>query len=172
MGREIRRVPANWEHPKEECHSHRPPCYGGVHYHPMHDEDFETRLNEWLEGYEKWKKGEHEAQKESWTEGLPYWEYDGPPPNPYYYHPKWESAEWYQMYETVSEGTPVTPPFATKEELINYLVEHGDFWDQHRGAGGWDRANAEHFVGSGWAPSMVTVVSPDSVEIKTPRDGI
>lgn len=29
------------------------------------------------------------------------------------------------LYQTVSEGTPVTPVFETKEELIEYLVEYG-----------------------------------------------
>ena len=76
------------------------------------------------------------------------------------------------MYETVSEGTPVTPPFATKEELVNYLVEHGDFWDQHRGHGGWSRENAEHFVQAEWAPSGIFIVSPEGKgEYKAPRDG-
>ena len=71
---------------------------------------------------------------------------------------------WWQVYETVSEGTPVTPPFATREELVEYLVENGDFWDQkNRAEGGslmpcdpWSRRNAEAFVmGSGWAPTMI-----------------
>jgi hypothetical protein len=94
------------------------------------------------------------------------------PPNPDSYRPKFQTEPtWYQVYETVSEGTPVTPPFATKEELVNYLVEHGDFWDQRRGHGGWSRENAERFVGAGWAPSLVTVVSRDGVQIKAPRDG-
>lgn len=31
----------------------------------------------------------------------------------------------YCLYETVSEGTPVTPVFATPEELIDYLVKYG-----------------------------------------------
>jgi hypothetical protein len=139
----------------------------------MHDEDFDTSLTEWLAGYRLWRKGRHPDQQRDYVEkDLPYWEWNGAPPDPKCYRPKWESAEWYQMYETVSEGTPVTPPFATKEELVNYLVEHGDFWDQNRGDGGWSRENAEHFVNAGWAPSMITVVSPGSVEIKTPRDGV
>lgn len=55
-----------------------------------------------------------------------------PPEREYYRSWKDEDATWFQVWETVSEGTPVTPPFATKEELIDYLVANGDFWDQKR----------------------------------------
>jgi hypothetical protein len=177
MGREIRRVPANWEHPRRKC-EHEPwrggcdeaKAHGGECYQPMNDDDFDTALAEWLNGYRLWKRGKHPDQE--WMgKDSEYWDYAGAPPDPAYYRPKWDSAEWYQVYETVSEGTPITPPFTTKEELVNYLVEHGDFWDQRRGHGGWNRENAERFVGAGWAPSMVTVVSKDGVDIKTPRDG-
>ena len=70
------------------------------------------------------------------------------------------------MYETVSEGTPVTPPFATKEELVEYLIEHGDFWDQKRRKEGntimpcdpWTREQAETFVNdTEWAPSGMII---------------
>jgi hypothetical protein len=79
--------------------------------------------------------------------------------------PAWPegSATWYQVYQTVSEGSPVTPPFATKEELIEYLVKFGDEWDQSRTAegrqasAGWPRKAAEQFVKSEWAPSMMVV---------------
>lgn len=155
MGRKIRRVPANWEHPKEERSN------GETHYHPLFDEDFDVALKEWNEGYELWKKGEHPDQSD-----CEYWEYFGGPPDPEYYHRGWTSAEWYQAYETVSEGTPVTPPFATKEELVNYLVEHGDFWDQARGQGGWNRENAENFVYREYAPTMMI----ENGKLKSPRD--
>jgi hypothetical protein len=69
----------------------------------------------------------------------------------------------------VSEGTPVSPPFATKEELADYLAERGDFWDQKRcltpewvtlwggtpGISGWGKEAAYRFVNAGWAPSMI-----------------
>ena len=179
MGREIRRVPANWEHPRQEC-PHSPwsggcdeaKAHGGQCYHPMFDEDFDTALTEWVAGYELWKKGEHPEQKDGYMQDEPYWEYDGAPPNPYYYHPRWDNAEWYQVYETVSEGTPVTPPFSTKEELVDYLVQNGDFWDQHRGDGGWSRDVAQNFVEREWAMSAVFIVRPDGTgEAKAPRTG-
>lgn len=169
MGREIRRVPQNWAHPMRKC-PHSPWAGGcdtskkhnGMCYQPMFDEDFDIALKEWVDGYELWKKGEHPDQ-----EDYEYWEWCGAPPSPKYYHHNWQSAEWYQIYETVSEGTPVTPPFSTKAELVEYLVSHGDYWDQLRGDGGWDRKNAESFVESEWAISAVFIDG----EMKCPRDG-
>jgi hypothetical protein len=65
-----------------------------------------------------------------------------------------EEPTWYQVYENVTEGTPVTPPFATKEALIFYLCNYGTF----RGDGRkWSQEVAENFVnGSGYLPSMAT----------------
>ena len=145
MGREIRRVPANWQHPQENGK-----------YHPLIDRDFDSALQEWLAEYEAWKK---DPGDEPFTET---------PPDPEYYRPKFESAEWYQVYETVSEGTPVTPPFETKAELIDYLATHGDFWDQHRGDGSWSRQAAERFAEAEWAPSGI-FIAPSS--FLRPRDG-
>jgi len=163
MGREIRMVPPNWEHPKQD----------NGHYEPMFDEDFDTALNEWIEGYELWKKGEHPEQQEEEC-NYPFWEWMGGPPNPDSYRPAFtEDPTWYQTYENVSEGTPVTPPFATKEELIEYLVEHGTFWDVRRVADGrqdrvgWDRKAAEQFVKAEYAPSGMIVGGT----CYSPRDG-
>jgi hypothetical protein len=73
---------------------------------------------------------------------------------------KWEQTdppkgEGWQIWETVSHGSPVSPVFATKEELVEYLIEGGDIWDRRRGTGGYSRKQAEAFVNSGWAPSAV-----------------
>lgn len=85
----------------------------------------------------------------------------------------WEPTEppagdWWQVWETVSEGSPVTPSFATAEELIDYLVQYGDAWDQQRGDGGWKRENAEAFVKRGNAVSLVVAGG----KVYTPRDGM
>jgi hypothetical protein len=50
-------------------------------------------------------------------------------------HDAWEATEpptgdWWQVWETVSEGSPVTPAFETAEALIEHLVQHSDAWDQ------------------------------------------
>ena len=162
MGREIRRVPANWEHPKKH----------NGDYQPLYDNDFDTAANKWEFEYEFWKTGKHPDQlRDPDLRTRKFWEWWEAPPDRDYYHPKWDNADWYQVYETVSEGTPVTPPFATKDELIDYLVANGDFWDQRRGSGGWDRRNAESFVADEWAPSFVVFNSPEKTVIHRPRDG-
>ena len=157
MGRELRMVPPNWDHPKVMRSN------GRQDYQPMYDQSFETAAAEWKAELAKWEAGERPSYCSK--PELEYWEYAGAPPDRQYYRP-WDDAEatWYQVWETVSEGTPVSPPFATKEELIEYLVANGDYWDQSRRAEGrssmpcapWSRKSAEAFVnGPGWAPSLV-----------------
>ncbi len=177
MGREIRRVPANWQHPMQEC-KHSPwrgGCdeakrNGGKCYRPLYDQDYETAAKEWLDGCIAWANKTHE----DYNDDFPYyWDYAGAPPDGECYRPKVNDADrtWVQVYETVSAGAPVTPPFATKGELIDYLATYGDFWDQIRGDGAWDRENAEKFVGDEYAPSLVAVVKNGAVTIPMPRDG-
>ena len=179
MGREIRHVIPNWEHPRQRC-EHSPwaggcddaKANGGMCLRPLYDRDFDSAAQEWIAGLMAWELGEDpDRAKYGDGETRYYWEWSGSPPEREYYRPKWtpEEATWFQVYETVSEGTPVTPPFATKEELVDYLVEHGDFWDQHRGDGGWSRPNAESFVGCGFAVSMT--LNTATGEMKMPRDG-
>jgi hypothetical protein len=135
MGREIRMVPPNYIH--EE---------GKTYF----DDDFESASSEWKAEFLKWESGENRETSE-------FWEYYGNPPERENYRPwKDEEATWFQVWETVSEGSPVTPPFATKEELIEYLVSNGDFWDQQRFDRPWSRKDAESFVnGTGWIPSLI-----------------
>jgi len=98
MGREIRRVIPNWEHPKHDVFDRQFGGFKSIHK-PLYDKCVED-------------------------------EYYATPPDPNDYRPSWdeESATWYQMYETVSEGTPLTPPFESQDELIFHLVNHGCFW--------------------------------------------
>lgn len=51
----------------------------------------------------------------------------------------------YQVWETVSEGSPVSPVFATADGLEHYLVN----------TSGHSRESARAFIESGWVPSMV-----------------
>jgi hypothetical protein len=141
---------------------------GRIDYQPMFDQRFEDAAEEWKQEFAKWQAGERPSYYTK-KEGEPepeFWEYHGGPPDRDYYRPwKDEEATWYQVWQTVSEGSPVSPPFETKEELIEYLVANGDYWDQARRDEGrttvmdcqpWSRKAAEAFVnGPGWAPSMV-----------------
>jgi len=147
MGREIRMVPPNWEHPKNE--------YGN--YIPMYDRTFNEVLEEYYQNYIAWRNKTHEDYDESTSFGDYFGSID-----PDGYRPEFkEEPTWYQVYETVSEGAPVTPPFETKEELVEYLVEKGTFWDQQRvrdgrqSSVGWNRKSAEQFAKDGWVMSGI-----------------
>jgi hypothetical protein len=184
VGREIRRVPPNWEHPKHQVFNHRTNRLE-EQYLPLRKIDVQTAWNGWfadfLEFNYELQAGKHGKHGYDKTQPyLSFCDWYGKPPDPKHFRPAWpeETATWYQVYETVSEGTPVTPPFATKEELVDYLCTHGDFWDQARrmegksNCGPWSRKNAEAFVQSEWAPSMVIERNEQGVTIKEPRDGI
>lgn len=169
MGREIRMVPPNWDHPKKEYYPDR--------FQPMFDTTFEQASAEWKQEYAAWERGERPEYCGEDSASLEFWEWHGDPPARAYYRPwKDEDATWYQVWETVSEGTPVTPPFATKAELVEYLVANGDFWDQKRWAEdntfmqpkkpGYSREAAERFVmGTGWVPSMIVETGPSGTTI-------
>ena len=97
MSREVRRVSASWEHPKDEK----------GHYIPM---DVHLPYSE-----------------EDIAEGLRDGSLDNDPPN---YGcdvmPQWPESErtHYQMYETVTEGTPISPVMETPEALARWLTDN------------------------------------------------
>ena len=177
MSREIRRVPPHWEHPRQEC-KHMPWAGGcdeakahhGRCYRPLLNNDYQSAAREWLDAAIAWDNGTDPSAAEYKATHPFYWQWNGNPPEPEDYRPFWtpEEATHYQVYETVSEGTPVTPHFATLGEIANYLVEYGEFNDQHRGDGGWSRDAAEQFVKRGWAPSGMSCQG----KWYSPRDGM
>ena len=77
-------------------------------------------------------------------------------PDPNDYMPEFgESATAYQVYETVSEGTPVSPVLPNRDRLRDWLMNDGS----GLGIGGrrmpLTRAQAESFMENAYAPSMV-----------------
>lgn len=69
------------------------------------------------------------------------------------YIPKIEppEGEGYQIWETVSEGSPISPVFATPEELARHMETTR--WGADRGTSYESWLKFIH--GPGWAPSMV-----------------
>lgn len=70
----------------------------------------------------------------------------------------WESeeppgGEGWQLWETVSEGSPISPVFATDEELAQWLTTPDACWGAMKTPMTIDQARG--FVGVGWAPSMM-----------------
>lgn len=156
MGREIRRVPPNWQHPLDER----------GRLQPMYDRTFADAAEEWKLEFEKWEAGECHCSADGTK--LEVWEWIGNPPDRKYYRPfSDEEATWYQLWETVTEGTSVSPPFATLEELAAHLAKFGDDWDLKRGTGGWGMAVATRFVQTGWAPTLTIGTSKDGERVFT-----
>lgn len=62
-------------------------------------------------------------------------------------------GQWYQMWETTSEGSPISPPFETAEELAHWLV------DNNASSFGSMTATYESWLGmiqgGGYAPSAI-----------------
>lgn len=153
MGREVRRVPANWQHPKIS----KPDFRTGMmveSYQPMFDRPFAPAMREWYESWQAWDRGERPDYAGEDTIGMPYWEWDGSPPDPAYYRPDWTDAErtHLMMYEDTSEGTPISPAFKTPEELAKWLFENNAsaFGNQTASYEGWLRV-----ASGGYAPSAV-----------------
>lgn len=145
MSRQVRRVPATWQHPRRDDGSYR----------PLHDSSFSEDLADW-----RASKAAFEAEPPADSQGMTYEEWDGPEPTPGEYMPEWSDDErtHYQMYETVSEGTPLSPVMATPEELARWLV------DNEADAGARQTATYEAWLRvckGGYAPSMVITSNPD-----------
>lgn len=147
MGRECFRVPMDWEHPKGD----------DGQFQPMHmDRDFVSEANDWLRKANQWNDGTHPDLVEDVTlkEEFPfYWMWDGDPPDAKYYRPVWRSEPThYQMYETTSEGTPISPVMESPETLARWLADHG------ASAFGRETASYEAWLPicyGAWAPSLV-----------------
>lgn len=118
MGREVRRVPANWDHWK---HSDQPLFDG-----------FNKAIARWEEGSTNWAKGLYLDHKNQWSpipdeyKHYSYNEWDGNRPDPANYMPDFDESErtHYQMYENTTEGTPISPVLASEDELIDWLVDN------------------------------------------------
>lgn len=117
MGRECRRVPKDWQHPKTEDGD----------YQPLFDQDFETAASVWKNGLKSWENGQDPDRVKDSAQDMEWWEWAGDPPDRSFYHPKWQESErtHYQMYETCSEGTPISPAFDNHEELAHWLADNG-----------------------------------------------
>jgi hypothetical protein len=153
MGREVRKVPADWVHPQEWVH-------GQYTFKPLFEGDLVALQAEWDAGNDKWKDGFVSDWHGGWVpkpltlKSGTYAEYDGDRPKAKDYMPQWSEAEktHFMMYETCTEGTPISPSFATLEELARWLTDNeASAWgDQGASYEGWLRT-----AKGGYAPSMV-----------------
>lgn len=133
MGREVRRVPVGWQHPKDERTGHYKPLYPGERYAQSAAEFMEK------------------ANAEGLQEAIDWY---GQAPDKNDYMPDWPESERTNcmMYEDTSEGTPISPAFATPEELARWLADTGAsaFGDSTASYESWLRV-----ASGGYAPSAV-----------------
>lgn len=163
MGREIRRVPPTWQHPRHE----RGHADAGE-YMSLYDEDFETAIVKWMQEANAWvaqvRAGEtpelgwypDDSDEEAWARANPYksfvqW-YSAPPDPESYRDVFTEEPTAYQIYENVSEGSPISPVFQTREELLAWCQQDhpSKYWP-------WQALSAdaaEQFIEAGSAPSL------------------
>jgi len=122
MGREVRRVPPGWNHPRDERGNFRA-LFDGA--------NLTRRTDEWDRDAALWKRGlrlnygdEDPTPVDPEWIGRPYAEWAGDRPDPDDYTPVWAAdvATHLMMYENTSEGTPISPAFATAEELARWLA--------------------------------------------------
>lgn len=143
MGREVRMVPPDWRHPKNEKGNYIP-MWARSYENAVRDWEAED-LPEWIEGARLWATGlvkssrgtetidEVVARTEEYRRPQTYptyewWAGDVPrKPRPEDYMPDWpaEQRTHFMMYEDTSEGTPISPAFATAEELARWLADTG-----------------------------------------------
>jgi hypothetical protein len=149
MGRELRRVRSDWQHPidqemPEYLHSGNESYYHRTNFIGLFDGNrYERDVKHWEAYKAAWDRGEViDYSDPSWSNndpntwkwqpkpaeyaGTPYEEYDGAKPDSENYMPLWSDEErtHFQMYQTVTEGGPISPVFATAEELAQWLSEH------------------------------------------------
>jgi hypothetical protein len=159
MSREIRRTPVGWVPPP---YPNPYPTWGrnshdwtgnGVWYQPQHDRTLREAQADWDHRKAAWDSGE-DPDRARYTDkaddDYPFEDWAGErPEDGSYYRPEWpEGVELgYQLYESVTEGTPVSPSFATVEELARYLTHEARMFDSTEAA--------MRFIGVGWAPTGV-----------------
>lgn len=137
MSTELRRVPADWEHPIEPDYTryeHKLAYTPGIGFkwRPLLDRDWASAERAW------WRERISEALARAVCYlpsllGLiepptcvlyPWTAEDNPRPSYETYRPRWSKRErtHFQLYEDVSEGTPITPVFATIAEMVEWCA--------------------------------------------------
>jgi hypothetical protein len=119
----------------------------------MYDKDYDSAAEEWLHKCDAWRDGNHPDCAEYKADYRYYWDWSGNPPERGYYRPVWtEEPTHYMMYENTTEGTPISPAFATPEELAQWLVDNGAsaFGGETASYKGWLAT-----VRGGYAPSAI-----------------
>ena len=150
MGREVRKVPADWQHPKDD-RGRLIPLFDGYQAAVA---DWDEQAAQWEQGFAKDWSGGGWRPKDARYADMPFSEWAGDRPREADYMPDWPALErtHLQMYETCSEGTPLSPPMPDPVLLARWLA------DNEASAFGYQTASFEEWlamIGEGWAVSAV-----------------
>src|SRR5258708_9087681 len=116
---EVRRVPANWEHPKD----------GHGNYIPLHNDTFDQEMLTWEQRKNHFLRGIRSP--ENIDKGYPstlrvFIEAFGPGPDASnYVNYNGQECTHVAIYEEFTFGTPVTPFFPSVKDLEEHLVKIG-----------------------------------------------
>lgn len=143
MGREVRMVPKNWQHPKKDGQ-----------YIGLFDGGFADAAADWDSEKAKWDAGEYPDYATEESKLMSYSEWAGGRPDANDYMPDFpaDQCTHCMMYETTTEGTPISPAFETPEELARWLFDNG------ASAFGYQTASYESWLRvarGGYAPSAI-----------------
>jgi hypothetical protein len=158
MGREIRMVPPDWQHPANEGYrngKYKPLYYGaGGRY--------EAKAKAWLDGLAKWQAGERPDYAGDDAPAF-FWDWDGNPPSADDHMlvgvPD-EACTHFMLYESTSEGTPLSPAFVTLEAVAIYAAEYCSTFASFK-------ATSEEWLRmlSPGSPGVMTEIAPGIVAI-------
>ncbi len=147
MGHEIRRVPADWQHPHDE----RGRCL------PLRAGDYAADAAEWTRRFLDWEAGGETRRQalgyfQFFSPAPPryFWEYAGPPPDRQSYMPDWpeEVRTHFQVYETFAD-VPSSPVLPSREAVRSWCLSEG-----------WPAESAAEFAEHGWRPNAVIAFQP------------
>lgn len=151
MSRSIRRVPGDWKHP----------TMPNGKFQPMFDIFYSDAVDDWNYNNELWSKGEHpdQIQFESVKEYTSYDQYHSYPDPSFYIQGNKDTFKrtHYQVYETVSEGTPKSPVFETEGQVKEWLLSIGNSSDA-----------ADYLIQIGSTGSFTGTMNKDGLKLTPP----
>lgn len=132
MGREVRRVRFGYEHPRDEDGSFIPMNDGWPYGYPL-----SAWQADWREQDELWRAGDHPDQIDD-ADGAAakcatFADWDGDTVMRTEAHmpeltPEERAVAGWCYYENTTEGTPLSPVFATASELAEWMIREADGW--------------------------------------------
>lgn len=116
-----------WEHPRDDDGEYVPLLDGWPFGYPL-----SAWIADWREQSDLWSRGEHPDQRNGSAIGFTFAEWHGERPDVRDHMPEWPAAErtGWCYYESTTEGTPLSPVFATADELAEWLAAQPDWRGQ------------------------------------------